>query len=82
MADGDTVCSTLPGNLLHHSIAQVTGLSLQGRLAPTGVKSNLSHMERNAEPLAKGLHKFLVPLGLSPSQSIVAMNGCEGQLPT
>jgi hypothetical protein len=81
MADGDTVCPTLLSDLLHHAIAKGARLSLQGCLTPTAVKFNPSHMERNPEPLAKVLHKFLVSLGLSPSQCIVAMNGCEGQIP-
>jgi hypothetical protein len=32
-------------------------------------------MERNAKPLTKLLHKFLIPLGLGSPQSIVTMNG-------
>jgi hypothetical protein len=67
MTYGDTVCSARLGNFLHHPIAEVTGFSLQRCLAPTGVNFNPSNMERNSPSLTKGLHKFLVPIGLNPS---------------
>jgi len=75
MTYGDTIRPARLGNLLHQPIAEVTGLSLQRGLRPTGVKFNPSHMERHPKHLAKGFHKFLVFVGLCPSQSIVAMNG-------
>jgi hypothetical protein len=67
MAYGDTVRPARLGDFLHYPIAEVTGFSLQRCLAPAGMEFNPSNMERNSEPLTKGLHKFLVLVGLSPS---------------
>jgi len=75
MAYGDTIGSALLGNLLHHTIAEVTGFSLQRGFAPIDMQSNPSNMERHSELSAKGLHKLLVPFGLISPQSVVAMNG-------